>query len=359
MNLDHVGEAGQLRLKESRVLIVGVGGLGCPVALYLAAAGVGTLGLIDFDEVDISNLQRQVLYGSNSIGKAKVEAAEARLHDLNPGVKLEIYRERLSLENSLNLFSKYDVIVDGADNFATRYLVNDASFFSGKPLVSASILGFEGQLAVFNLPNGPCFRCLYPEPPPAGTVPSCAEAGVLGAVPGVFGCLQSNEVLKLLLKIGEQGPSLVILDLLNLDFSKILVSRASDCPLCGEKPTITVLNEIHFVCQIPTRNDFDELDEISALDLAEVLKKGGHQIVDVRQAHERRLGAIEPSLHIPLSKLEEGESWERLSQETPLIVYCQSGIRSAKAAKILREKGFLVKSLAGGILSWEKFDSRR
>lgn len=347
MILPEVGEAGQRRLRDSSALIVGLGGLGSPVALYLAAAGVGRLGLIDFDTVETSNLQRQIIYSSSDENAPKTEAAAARLRALNPSLRIDAHQERLEVANALGLFANYDLVIDGADNFATRYLVNDAAHLTGRPLVSASILGFEGQLGIFMAHGGPCYRCLYPEPPPAGEVLSCAEAGVLGALAGVMGSLQALEALKLLLGVGAaREPSLLLYDALNLTFTKLTVQRDSGCALCGSSPTIRELREENFVCATSPSS----IPEISPSELQHLLSEGSVTLIDVREDFERAISRIEPSTHLPLGELPT--RWKTLSPETPLVLYCRSGQRSLRACRELTMKGFRCLNLRGGLLAW-------
>ena len=345
-NLDQVGLDGQKKLKASSVLLVGAGGLGSPLALYLAAAGVGRLGLIDFDVVDETNLQRQVLHGTASIGKPKLESARRRLSDLNPHVSLELHQKALDASNALDLFKDYDVVADGADNFATRYLVNDACVLSQTPLVSGSILGFEGQLSVFNYQGGPCYRCLFPEPPPPGSVPSCAEGGVLGVLPGVIGSLQANEVLKILLGIGEVAAGrLLLYDALALSFDQLKIQRDSHCALCGDNPSIDALIDYQHFCGLDKEEG--AVVEIGPRQLADQLKQV--QLIDVRETYEREICRIEPSQHVPLVRLTEFNH----ADGRPLVAYCRSGVRSARAVRTLQQLGFQnVSSLAGGILRW-------
>lgn len=338
--MPEVGEAGQKRLKKASVLFIGLGGLGSPAALYLAAAGVGRLGLIDFDKVDVSNLHRQILYDTTQEGVAKTKAAQERLRNLNPEVELEVFNEKLSIDNAEKIFERFDIILDGADNFATRYLTNDAAYFSKKILVSASVLGFEGQLTVFT-PESPCYRCLYPEPPPQGLVPSCAEAGVLGVAPGMMGVLQANEVLKIVLSIGESLSSkLLLVNLLNSDFTKLQIEKNPDCPLCGAAPSIKQLKEENFVCSTDVK-----IKEVSMHELKRWTKT--YQLLDVREASEFAEGKLDYTHHIPLQELEH--KYVDLSQETPIVVYCRSGGRSMKACAFLQSKGLLVYNLSGGI----------
>jgi sulfur-carrier protein adenylyltransferase/sulfurtransferase len=355
--LPELGEAGQLKLKNARVLIVGIGGLGAPAALYLAAAGVGTIGLLDDDVVSISNLHRQIIYDSTQVEQPKVIMAQQRLKNLNPEIKLISHQQRLNAQNALKIFSQYDFVLDGADNFLTRYLVNDASFMSGIPLISASILGFEGQLAVFNEPHKDslCYRCLYPEPPPAGTQPSCAEAGVLGSLPGFMGSLQATEVLKRIIGIGNLSPGqLLIYNALELEFHKMKVVKNTNCPLCGNTPTIHDLNEENFVCSSDIKN---KTPSITAKELEARLHKLDFQLLDVREPAELDICKLPLTHHIPLQRL--FADYNILALETPVIVYCKSGRRSLEACKLLQTKGYRAINLTGGILSWiETIDSR-
>lgn len=342
IQIPEVGLAGQNKISAAKVLLVGVGGLGSPAALYLAAAGVGTIGLIDYDQVDVTNLQRQVIYSSSDADKPKVLAAKERLTLLNPEINIQIFHEKLTLQNARSLFSQFDYIVDGADNFATRFLVNDASFFSQVPLISASVLGFEGQLAVFNLPNGPCYRCLFSEPPPAGSVPSCAEIGILGTMPGTLGVMQASEVLKLILGLNQQSLGKMFLwNGLSNEMTSLKMDKNPDCPLCGLNKTITELKEENFVCSLDKN-----ITQISETDLLEGIRKNKFQILDVREVGELIQGQLPFNFHIPLSVLEN--KYEQLSQETPLLIYCQSGARSFKACQFLQKKGFHVLNLDGG-----------
>ena len=348
-NLAQVGIKGQRRLKNSSVLLIGAGGLGSPLALYLAAAGVGRIGLVDFDVVDETNLQRQVLHGTEAVGRPKLESAEQRLKDLNPHVTYELHQTRLSADNALEIFKNYDVVADGADNFPTRYLVNDAAFLTGIPLVSGSILGFEGQLSVFNYKGGPCYRCLFPAAPPPGSVPSCAEGGVLGILPGVIGSLQATEVLKVLLDQGQVAAGrLVLYDAMALSFSSLNISRDPQCELCGDEPKIKELIDYEFFCGLGDQQDL-EVTEISARDLKARMDE--LVVVDVRKDFEREICCIEDSRHHELDSLKDAD-WS-LAKDTPLVTYCKTGIRSKQAAGILQEKGYTRGySLAGGIMAW-------
>lgn len=341
IRMPELGESGQLKLKNASVLVIGLGGLGSPATLYLAAAGVGRIGIIDYDTVDISNLHRQILYSTDQNKKSKVESAKERLLGLNSEIKIDTYEEKLSLKNALSLFSKYDFILDGADNFATRYLSNDAAFFAKKTLISASILGFEGQLSVFS-PRAFCFRCLYPEPPPSGSVPSCAEAGVLGVLPGVMGTLQAAEALKHILSLGKSLESQILMvNLLSMEFTKLSAFKNPDCPLCGKSPTIKDLKEENFICSTEKL-----VEEISASEFKQWSKNKTFQLLDVREASEFSEGKLAYTHHIPLGDLEH--KFSVLSQETPIIVYCRSGGRSRKACEFLLSRGYRVFNLADG-----------
>jgi adenylyltransferase/sulfurtransferase len=353
--LPEVGAEGQEKLKAARVLLVGAGGLGSPLGLYLAAAGVGTLGVVDFDSVDETNLQRQVLYGESDLGRPKVEAAIERLRDVNPLIRLEPHSQRLDSSNALQIASDYDLIADGSDNFSTRYLVNDLSVLSRRPNVYGSIFRIEGQVSVFGLPDGPCYRCLFPEPPPPGLVPSCAEGGVLGVLPGIVGALQANEVIKLILGVGDPLKGrLLLIDSLTAGFRELELPRDPRCPVCGDNPTITRLFDYEEVCAPP-------LEEISSPDLnvnprevSKWLDEGrDFTLLDVRTPVEVAICRLPGSIFVPLQELPE-----RLSELAPdrrIVVYCHHGIRSAQAVAFLRGKGFQKASnLAGGIEAWRR-----
>jgi len=349
-NLDQVGLEGQECLKLGSVLLVGAGGLGSPLALYLAAAGVGRIGIVDFDVVDASNLQRQVLHDQRAVGRSKLESARVRLSELNPHIKLELHETRLDRDNALEIVGDYDVVADGADNFATRYLVNDACFLTGRPLVSGSILGFEGQLSVYNYKGGPCYRCLFPEPPPPGTVPSCAEGGVLGVLPGVIGSLQANEVIKILLGIGEVASGrLVLYDALALAFNQLRLARDPKCALCGEHPEITeLIDYVHF-CGAGEPDAAIEVTELTPDELRDRLDEVC--LVDVRARFERMISTIAPSLHVPLAELDDHALTE--AEGRPLVLYCRTGVRSMRGARKLIARGFdRVYNLKGGIHAW-------
>ena len=356
--LPEVGLDGQLELKRSSALIVGAGGLGAPLAIYLAAAGVGRIGLVDFDAVDESNLHRQILYGTSSVGVPKLEATAARLHDLNPDVAIERHETRLTSANALEIMKRYDVIADGTDNFPTRYLVNDACALLGKPNAFGSIFRFEGQVSVFDARVGPCYRCLYPDPPPPGLVPTCAEGGVFGVLPGVIGVLQGIEVLKLLLGLGEPLIGrLVMFDALGLRFRELRLKKDPACPMCGEKRTIHELIDYESFCGLAPAAHADEDAESWEIDARELeaSRARGEDvvIVDVREPHERRIARIDGALAIPLGELpaRAGE----LDPARPIVLYCHHGVRSLRALEFLRQSGFRrLKSLRGGIEAWSR-----
>ena len=361
LSLPEVGRQGQTRLKNSRVLIVGVGGLGSPVALYLAAAGVGTLGLVDFDEVDITNLQRQILHGTEEIGKPKLESAKRRISSVNPNVQIVKHSCRLDSHNALEILENYDVVVDGTDNFPTRYLVNDACVLLGKPNVYGSIFRWEGQVSVFAKDDGPCYRCLFREPPPPGLVPNCAEAGVLGVLPGVVGSLQALEVIKLIL---DEGDSLVgrllIFDALELKWREVKLKHNPDCPVCGDEPTQKELIDYDVFCGLQGEQSEDPRDslkrfcEMEPSQLKDQLGSNNPPFVlDVRESFEWdivNLGDFGSYL-IPLGELDQ--RIDEIPDDREIVVHCRSGVRSAKAANILADNGFSgLHNLSGGILGW-------
>lgn len=363
--MSDVALAGQERLKAAKVLLIGAGGLGSPAGLYLAAAGVGTIGLIDADVVDTTNLQRQVLYGTRDVGTPKVDAAVARLRDLNPHVHLIAHPVQLTSANALEILRDYDVIVDGSDNFPTRYLVNDACVLLGKPNVYGSIFRFEGQVSVFSAQDGPCYRCLFPEPPPPGTVPSCAEGGVLGVLPGTVGALQATEAIKLILGIGSPLIGrLLRFDALDMEFQEFQLPRDPRCPVCGEEPTVTELIDYLEFCGLPSQQaspaeSLAPAQRITPTELVAQRVAGQPPlVVDVREPYEREIAAIPDSVLIPLGELPArlGE----LDREREIVVYCRTGARSAKALEQLREAGFpRVKNLTGGIHAWaDEIDPR-
>ncbi len=357
--LPEVGVEGQEKICNGKVLLIGTGGLGAPLGLYLAAAGVGKLGLIDFDVVDQSNLQRQVIHGEATLGKLKVDSAKARLNDLNSSIEIETHNTRLSSENALEIFKDYDIIVDGTDNFPTRYLANDAAVLLGKPYIYGCILRFEGQASVFDSRQGPCYRCLYPEPPPPGLVPSCAEGGVLGVLPGIVGLLQANEVLKLLL---EQGDPLIgrllIFDALAMKFKELKLRKDKNCPICGDNPTIKELVDYEQFCGIvpqePSAEDEAlEVDVVAVKDMLDAKKK--FKLVDVREPGEVQICRIAGSTLIPLGEIEalDPARLNGLKKDDDIVVHCKAGVRSLKAAKALMKMGYQnVKSMRGGIGEW-------
>jgi len=355
--MPEVGVDGQRKLKAAKVLCIGAGGLGSPVAMYLAAAGVGTLGIVDFDTVDFSNLQRQILHGTPDVGRSKLASAKDRLNAINPGVDIQTYETALSSQNALKLFEPYDVIVDGTDNFPTRYLVNDACVLLGKPNAYGSIFRFEGQASVFGAPNGPCYRCLYPEPPPPGLVPSCAEGGVLGVLPGVVGTIQAMEAIKLILGIGEPLIGrFLIFDALRMKFRELRLRKDPDCPVCGTHPTVRHLIDYEQFCGIrpaaPEPATVNSATDITAVELKQRLDRGDKlKLVDVREPNEYQICRIPGTVLIPL-----GDVPKRIGELDPndeIVVHCKMGGRSAKAADFLRAQGYKkVLNLKGGILDW-------
>ena len=355
--MPEVGMDGQLKLKAASVLCIGAGGLGSPVAMYLAAAGVGRLGIVDFDVVDYSNLQRQVIHGTPDVGRSKLDSARDALNAINPEVHIETHEVALSSANALDVLRGYDVIVDGTDNFPTRYLVNDACVLLGIPNAYGSIFRFEGQASVFGAQDGPCYRCLYPEPPPPGLVPSCAEGGVLGILPGVVGTIQATETVKLIMGVGEPlvGRFLVY-DALRMRFRELKLRKDPDCPVCGDNPTVTELIDYEQFCGITPAAPAPELaaagDDATVEQLKSRLDGGdGVFILDVREPQEYQICSIPGSTLIPLGDLPSrlGE----LEGRGEMIVHCKSGVRSAKAVKLLREAGFAqARNLQGGILRW-------
>jgi sulfur-carrier protein adenylyltransferase/sulfurtransferase len=354
--LPEVGLDGQRRLKGASVLLVGAGGLGSPLALYLAAAGVGRIGLSDFDVVDASNLQRQILHGTASLGRPKFESARERLADLNPNVVVAVH-PRLERDNALEIVRGYDVVADGADNFATRYLVNDACGLVGKPNVHGSVFRFEGQASVFDVRRGPCYRCLYPEPPPPGLVPSCAEGGVLGVLPGVIGMIQAIETLKLLLGLGDTLVGrLLVFDALAMTFRELTLRKDPACPLCGERPRITELQDYDELCGIaPEPGAAEAQMEIGVREVADLLARsaGAVTLLDVREPHEHQIARIEGATLIPLRSLPA--RFRELDPARPVIVYCHHGVRSLRAAELLRGSGFAgATSMRGGIDAWSR-----
>jgi sulfur-carrier protein adenylyltransferase/sulfurtransferase len=357
--IPEVGLDGQRKLKGSSALIVGTGGLGSPVSLYLAAAGVGRIGLVDYDVVDSSNLQRQVIHGTSTIGKLKVDSAKARLLDLNPDIQIDVYNEPYTSENALRIAKDYDIILDGTDNFPTRYLTNDVAVFLGKPNVYASIYRFDGQVSVFDAKEGPCYRCLFPEPPPPGLVPSCAEGGVLGVLPGTVGTLQATEALKVLLGIGEPLiGKLLLYNALDMSFDFVKLKKNPNCRVCGPNADIKELIDYEEFCGVPSHDHGDEGSagagwDITAPELAERVKTNHLKLLDVREPHELQISALPNATNIPLGQLAARLS--ELDSADDMVVFCKGGTRSARALELLVSAGFKkVKNLKGGINAWAK-----
>ena len=357
--IPEVGLEGQRKLKAAAVLVIGTGGLGSPVSMYLAAAGVGCIGLVDYDVVDFSNLQRQVIHGTSGIGALKVESARQRMLDINPGIQVDSYNEPFTSENAMRIARDYDILIDGTDNFPTRYLTNDVCVFLGKPNVYGSIYRFDGQVSVFDAQRGPCYRCLFPEPPPPGLVPSCAEGGVLGVLPGTIGTLQATEALKLILGIGDPLIGrLMLYNALDMSFEFVKLRKNPKCKVCGLEPEITELIDYEAFCGVPG-HDHEEGTvggnwDISATELAERLKKGNHlRLVDVREPHEQDISHIDGAELFPLGQLAGRLS--ELDSAEEMVVFCKVGTRSARALDLLVSAGFRkVKNLKGGINAWAR-----
>jgi len=355
--MPEVGMKGQKKLKAASILMIGAGGLGSPLGMYLAAAGVGTLGIVDFDVVDETNLQRQLLHGTNDVGRSKLESAKEKINEINPNVKVITHETRLTSENALDIISKYDLVVDGTDNFPTRYLVNDACVLLGKPYVYGSIFRFEGQVTVFSAKggdtaNGPCYRCLYPTPPPPGLVPSCAEGGVLGILPGIIGSLQALEAIKLVIEEGEPLTGrLLLFDALNLKFRELKLHKNPDCPICGDNPSIHKLIDYEEFCGISPDDNYSLQDTISVNQLKEKLdNEEDIFLLDVREPHEYEISNLDGYL-IPLNDLPDRIN--ELDSSRDIVVHCKMGGRSAKAVSFLKQAGFKkVKNLLGGINAW-------
>ena len=353
--MPEVGMEGQIKLKNAKVLLVGAGGLGAPLGLYLAAAGVGKIGIVDFDVVDFTNLQRQVIHGTKDVGRKKLDSAYDSMRDINPNVHIDRYDVALTSENALEIISGYNMVVDGTDNFPTRYLVNDACVILKKPNVYGSIFRFEGQATVFATEDGPCYRCLYPEPPPPGLVPSCAEGGVLGILPGIIGLVQATEAVKLILGVGESLVGrLMLYDALAMKFRELKLRKNPECPACGDHPTITKLIDYQQFCGIPQHTPEVAVVEgdIEPKDVKAKLNRGDKfQFIDVREPHESQICSIPGAKLIPL-----GELPKRLSELDPaseIIAHCKSGMRSAKAVDLLKQSGFKkARNMKGGILAW-------
>lgn len=351
LSMPEVTQAGQEKLKAARVLCIGAGGLGSPSAMYLAAAGIGTLGLIDADRVELSNLQRQLLYGTGDLGRSKVEAARDRIHEINPHVEVQMHPLRFTGEHAMEIIEAYDLIVDGSDNFPTRYLSNDVCVFARKPNIYGSVFRFDGQATVF-APHlgGPCYRCLFPEPPPPGTVPNCAEAGVLGVLPGIIGMLQAIEAIKLILGLGDSlAGRLLHFDALKMKFREFKLRRDPECPVCGDHPSITAPIDYEQFCGVAQM-----VPEISVQELkAKMEGRVPFFLLDVREPYEQELAQIDGAKLIPLGEL--SSRLEEVERETEVIIHCHSGVRSARAVQLLNEAGFSrVRNLAGGIDAWSE-----
>jgi len=362
--LPEVGMEGQVKLKNAKVLMVGAGGLGAPVGLYLAASGIGRIGIVDFDVVDFTNLQRQVIHGTKDVGRRKLDSAAESMLDINPYMKVDKYEVALTSENALDIIKDYDMVIDGTDNFPTRYLVNDACVILKKPNVYGSIFRFEGQSTIYAYPGGPCYRCSYPEPPPPGLVPSCAEGGVLGILPGIIGLMQATEAVKLILGVGEPLIGrLVLYDALAMRFREMKVRRNPECPVCGDNPSIKELIDYHQFCGVPNPKDvqpepepvksgFESDTEIDVVALKSRLDRGDKfQFIDVREPHEYQIASIPGAKLIPLGQIQARVN--EFNTADDIVVHCKSGVRSGKAVDFLKTAGFKrVKSLKGGILAW-------
>lgn len=361
LTLPEVGIEGQQKLKAASVLLVGAGGLGSPLALYLAAAGVGRIGIVDFDVVEESNLQRQLLHGVKDVGRSKLASASDRIRDVNEYVMLDLHETRLTSENALEIISDYDLVADGTDNFPTRFLVNDACVLTGTPNVYASIFRFDGQVSVFGMPDGPCYRCLYPEPPPPGLVPSCAEGGVLGILPGLVGTFQATEVIKLILGIGDPLVGrLLLIDTLSTSMRTLTVRKDEHCPVCGTHPTVTTLIDYEDFCGIRTDADANgqvqSHAEITVSELSERRKQGNAPFVlDVRKPFEAGIADLGANQLIPVDELSERLDEIQIDRDREIVVHCRTGVRSAKAVNILIENGFArALNLKGGIRAWSE-----
>jgi adenylyltransferase/sulfurtransferase len=351
--LPQVGNEGQRKLKAASVAVVGTGGLGSPVSMYLAAAGVGRIGLIDFDVVDASNLQRQIVHSNDTIGVSKVESAAQRLTGLNPYITVETHATPLTRHNALDILSRYDIIVDGTDNFPSRYLLNDAAVLLGKPNVYGSIFRFEGQASVFGTKEGPCYRCLVPQPPPPNLVPSCAEAGVLGVLPGVIGTIQANETLKLILGIGEPLIGrLLLYDALDMTFDTIKLPKRPNCPVCGVNPTITELIDYEGFCGVSIQPQKSSVPELSVREIKTRIDQGESLLViDVREPHELLISRINGAVSIPMSEMDN--RWQEIPRDQPVVLMCRSGVRSANLLMQLQDLGYTnLFNMVGGINVW-------
>lgn len=351
--LPEVGIEGQKKLKAASVLLIGAGGLGSPIAMYLAAAGVGRIGLVDMDVVEASNLQRQIIHGTEDVGRLKIASAQDSLLSINPYICVETYKEKFTAENAMRLASQYDIIIDGTDNFPTRYLVNDVAVLLGKPTVYGSIFRFEGQASVFWAEHGPCYRCLYPEPPPPDMVPNCAEGGVIGVLPGMIGTIQANEAIKIIL---EQGQPLVgrllAMNALDMSFRELQLKKDPHCAICGSNPSITQLIDYQQFCGIAAPT-VDEVPQISAKELAALMGQRAVSLIDVRTAEEVAICALPGATHLPLAELDE--RLDNLQRDAEYIVYCKAGLRGDRAVSTLQRHGFSnVRNLTGGIAAWSR-----
>jgi adenylyltransferase/sulfurtransferase len=357
--LPEVGIEGQQKLKAAKVLLVGAGGLGAPLGLYLAAAGIGRIGMVDFDVVEVTNLQRQVIHSTRDVGRKTLDSAAEKMLAINPALRVTKYETALTGVNALEILKDYDLVVDGTDNFPTRYLVNDACVLLGKPNVYGSIFRFEGQSTIFAYPGGPCYRCLYPEPPPPGLVPNCAEGGVLGILPGTIGLIQATETVKLILGIGEPLVGrLLLYDALGMRFREVKLRKDPECPVCGEHPTVTRLIDYHQFCGVPAQEAKVSEGEIGVTELKAMMDRGdSFVLVDVREPNEYKICCIPGSKLIPLGELPKRTG--ELDRAADIVVHCKSGMRSAKACGVLRQAGFeRVRNLTGGILAWsDKVDA--
>lgn len=353
--MPEVGMEGQLKLKQAKVLCIGAGGLGSPLALYLAAAGVGKLGIVDFDIVDFTNLQRQIIHDTNDVGRPKLTSARETIADINPNVEVLGFETRLTSENALDIFKDFDIVADGTDNFPTRYLVNDACVLLGKPNVYGSIFRFEGQASIFYAKEGPCYRCLYPEPPPPGLVPSCAEGGVLGVLPGIVGCIQAIETIKMILGRGRPLVGrLLLFDALNMKFRELKLRKNPECPACGAHPSITKLIDYEQFCGIRGEEHVvtTKVPEITAPEVKKMMdEKKPFVLVDVREPHEFQICRIPGSILIPLGEVPK--RMHELNSADEIVVHCRSGMRSAQAVDFLMKAGFRkIHNLKGGVLAW-------
>jgi molybdopterin/thiamine biosynthesis adenylyltransferase/rhodanese-related sulfurtransferase len=357
--IPEVGLEGQRKLKASSILVIGTGGLGSPVALYLAAAGVGRIGLVDYDVVDYSNLQRQVIHGTSTLDVLKVDSARKRMLDLNPDIQVDVYNQPFTSENAERIAEPYDIIIDGTDNFPTRYLTNDLCVLTGKPNIYGSIFRFEGQVSVFDARSGPCYRCLFPEPPPPGLVPSCAEGGVLGVLPGTIGTIQATEALKLLLDIGDSlSGRLLLYNALDMSFDFVKLRKNPNCKVCSSNPEVTELIDYEEFCGVPAHEDDEgsagEGWDISATDLAKRMNEGNHvHLIDVREPHELEISHLDNADLIPLGQLASRLS--ELDSAEEIVLFCKSGTRSTRALELLASAGFRkIKNLKGGINAWAR-----